>query len=153
MQTFVSLLLSFALPIVFGIFAFKGNEHNAIIFPIFAYAFLQLVGYIFRYAVNPDIFSNMNSQLLIEFIGVGALLAAVILCIIFVAKTKPFAKQNAAAQQTSQMQQPQEQYQPQQSSAMNSGDPDEQLRIAEQRFASGEISITEYEEIRSRLSK
>ena len=54
--------------------------------------------------------------------------------------------------------QPQVQQQPQeyeQAPAMNvdPANAEEELRRAEERFAAGEISIAEYEEIRSRLSK
>lgn len=151
-QVLIQLILTLGLAIGFGSLAFRVNSHKALIVPIFLYTLFQWLSYFFVYVFNPSYFQSMTPQRIIEFAATDMLLIATVLCIIYSAIFKPLKKDDNAQPQPQVQQQPQEY---EQAPAMNV-DPtnaEEELRKAEERFASGEISIAEYEEIRSKLSK
>ena len=151
-QVLVQLMLTLGLAIGFGSLAFRVNSHKALIVPIFLYTLFQWLSYFFVYIFNPSYFQSMTRERIIEFAATDMLLIATVLSIIYSAIFKPLKKDDNAQPQPQVQQQPQEY---EQAPAMNvdPANAEEELRRAEERFASGEISIAEYEEIRSRLSK
>ena len=151
-QVLIQLILTLGLAIGFGSLAFRVNSHKALIVPIFLYTLFQWLSYFFVYIFNPSYFQSMTPQRIIEFAATDMLLIATVLSIIYSAIFKPLKKDDNAQPQPQVQQQPQEY---EQAPAMNvdPANAEEELRRAEERFASGEISIAEYEEIRSRLSK
>ena len=151
-QVLIQLMLTIGLAIGFGSLAFRVNSHKALIVPIFLYTLFQWLSYFFVYIFNPSYFQSMTPQRIIEFAATDMLLIATVLSIIYSAIFKPLKKDDNAQPQPQVQQQPQEY---EQAPAMNvdPANAEEELRRAEERFASGEISIAEYEEIRSRLSK
>ena len=151
-QVLIQLMLTIGLAIGFGSLAFRVNSHKALIVPIFLYTLFQWLSYFFVYIFNPSYFQSMTLQRIIEFAATDMLLIATVLSIIYSAIFKPLKKDDNAQPQPQVQQQPQEY---EQAPAMNvdPANAEEELRRAEERFAAGEISIAEYEEIRSRLSK
>ena len=151
-QVLIQLILTLGLAIGFGSLAFRVNSHKALIVPIFLYTLFQWLSYFIVYIFNPSYFQSMTPQRIIEFAATDMLLIATVLSIIYSAIFKPLKKDDNAQPQLQVQQQPQEY---EQAPAMNvdPANAEEELRKAEERFASGEISIAEYEEIRSRLSK
>ena len=151
-QVLIQLILTLGLAIGFGSLAFRVNSHKALIVPIFLYTLFQWLSYFIVYIFNPSYFQSMTPQRIIEFAATDMLLIATVLSIIYSAIFKPLKKDDYAQPQPQVQQQPQEY---EQAPAMNvdPANAEEELRRAEERFASGEISIAEYEEIRSKLSK
>ena len=95
----------------------------------------------------------MTPQRFVEFIAADMLVLAAILSIIYTAIYKPLKKNgNEQLQQQVQLQQPQT-YEQAPEVDVDPANAEEELRKAEERFAAGEISIAEYEEIRSKLSR
>ena len=152
-QALVQLLLAIALPIAFGSLAFRVNSHNVLIVPILAYTFIQWLSYFFTYIFNPSYFQNMTQQRFVEFVAADMLVLAAILSIIYTAIYKPLKKNgNEQLQQQVQLQQPQT-YEQAPEVDVDPANAEEELRKAEEKFAAGEISIAEYEDIRSKLSR
>lgn len=151
-QVLIQLILTLGLAIGFGSLAFRVNSHKALIVPIFLYTLFQWLSYFFVYIFNPSYFQSMTPQRIIEFAATDMLLIATVLSIIYSAIFKPLKKDDDAQPQPQVQQQPQE-YEQAPAMSVDPANAEEELRRAEERFASGEISIAEYEEIRSRLSK
>ena len=152
-QALVQLLLAIALPIAFGSLAFRVNSPKALIVPIFIYTLFQWLSYFFVYVFNPSYFQNMTPERIIEFAAADMLLIAAVLSIIYSVIFKPLKKDdNAQPQPQVQLQQPQT-YEQAPEVDVDPANAEEELRKAEERFAAGEISIAEYEDIRSKLSR
>ncbi len=151
-QVLIQLMLTLGLAIGFGSLAFRVNSHKALIVPIFLYTLFQWLSYLFIYVFNPSYFQSMTPERIIEFAAADMLLIATVLSIIYSAIFKPLKKDDNAQPQPQVQQQPQE-YEQAPAMSVDPANAEEELRRAEERFAAGEISIAEYEEIRSRLSK
>lgn len=151
-QVLIQLILTLGLAIGFGSLAFRVNSHKALIVPIFLYTLFQWLSYFFVYVFDPSYFQSMTSERIIEFAAADMLLIATVLSIIYSAIFKPLKKDDNAQPQPQIQQQPQE-YEQAPAMSVNPANAEEELRRAEEKFAAGEISIAEYEEIRSRLSK
>lgn len=151
-QVLIQLLLTLGLAIGFGSLAFRVNSHKALIVPIFLYTLFQWLSYFFVYIFNPSYFQNMTPERIIEFAAADMLLIAAVLSIIYSAIFKPLKKDDDAQPQPQVQQQPQE-YEQAPAMNVNPANAEEELRRAEEKFAAGEISIAEYEDIRSKLSR
>lgn len=105
----VQLLLTYLLPISFGVVAIVAMKHNILILPVMLYVLINTLSYVFTYvAAGADVFKYFETYDWLMFAGSCCLLIALILSIVCLAVTKPFEENKKP--QPQQQPQPEEQY-------------------------------------------
>lgn len=105
----VQLLLTYLLPISFGVVAIVAMKHNILILPVMLYVLINTLSYVFTYvAAGADVFKYFETYDWLMFAGSCCLLIALILSIVCLAVTKPF--EDNKKPQPQQQPQPEEQY-------------------------------------------
>lgn len=100
----VQLLLTYLLPISFGVVAIVAIKHNILILPVMLYVLINTLAYVFTYvAAGADVFKYFETYDWLMFAGTCCLLIALILSIVCLAVTKPFEENKKPQPQPQQM--------------------------------------------------
>jgi len=152
-QLKIQLVMSFLLPIAFGIIAIVSKEFKILIFPVMVYLAFQDLSYTISLIANySSYFSDMSVERLLEIVAILFLEAACVMSIVQTIAFKVFKADDNGAQRPQRRVQQFSYQEPTQQNTSSAADPEDELRKAEQQFANGEISVAELEDIRARVN-